>query len=66
MVLETYRYGDAFSCGTGYLINVQGIMEKEDYIRIFDRAVEQSAENFKLGDNWKYQRDNDPSILLEK
>ena len=55
-----------FPSGIGNLLKVQGIKEKEDYIRILDQTVEQSAEKFKLGDNWKYQQDNDPNALPEQ
>ena len=66
MAVETYRYGDAFSQWHRQSPQGQGIMEKENYIRILDQTVEQSAEKFKLGDNWKYQQDNDPNVLPEK
>ena len=35
-------------------------MRKEDYIRILDENVTESAEKLQLGHNWKYQQDNDP------
>ena len=48
------------SSGTGNLVKVQGIMRKEDYLRILHENVKESAENLQLGHNWKYQQDNDP------
>ena len=51
--------GMLLSSGTGNL-KVQGIMKKEDYIRILDENVKESAKKLQLGHNWKYQQDNDP------
>ena len=48
------------SNGTGNLIRVQGTMKKEDYIGILKNNVKASAEKLHLGENWKYQQDNDP------
>lgn len=53
-------WGCFSSSGTGNLVKVQGIMKKEDYIRILDENVKESAEKLKLGQNWMYQQDNDP------
>ena len=53
-------WGCFSSSGTGNLVNVQGIMRKEDYIRILDENVKESAEKRQLGHNWKCQQDNDP------
>ena len=53
-------WGCFSSSGTGNLINVQGSMRKEDYIRILDENVKESAQKLQLGHNWKYQQDNDP------
>ena len=35
-------------------------MRKEDYIKILDENVKDSAGKFQLGHNWKYEQDNDP------
>ena len=53
-------WGCLSSSGTGNLVVVQGIMRKEDYIRILDENVKESAEKLQLGHNWKYQQDSDP------
>ena len=35
-------------------------MRKENYIQILDENLKESAEKLQLGDNWKFQQDNDP------
>ena len=35
-------------------------MKKENYIQILDENLKESAEKLQLGDNWKFQQDNDP------
>ncbi len=52
-------WGCFSSNGTGNLIRVQGTMKKEDYIGILENNVKASAEKLQLGENWKYQQDND-------
>ena len=42
-------WGCFSSSGTGNLVKVQGIMRKEDYIRILDENVKESAEKLQLG-----------------
>ena len=59
-------WGCFASTGTGRLIQVQGIMEKEDYIRILDQCVKQPAEKIKLEDSCKYQQDKDPKHTAKK
>ena len=53
-------WGCFSSSGTGNLVKVQGIMKKEDYIRILDKNVKESAERLQLSNDWKFQQDNDP------
>ena len=53
-------WGYFSSSGTENLVKVQGIIRKEDYIRILDENVKKPAEKLQLGHNWKYQQDNDP------
>lgn len=53
-------WGCFSSQGTGNLVRVQGIMKKENYIQILDENLKESAENLQLGNNWKFQQDNDP------
>ena len=53
-------WGCFSSSGTGNLVKVQGIMKKEDYIRILEKNVKESAERLQLINDWKFQQDNDP------
>lgn len=53
-------WGCFSSHGTGNLVRIQGIMRKENYIQILDENLKESAEKLKLGNNWKFQQDNDP------
>ena len=53
-------WGCFSSSGTVNLVKVQGIIRKEDYNRILDENVKESAEKLQLGHNWKDQQDNDP------
>ena len=53
-------WGCFSSSGTGNLVKVQGIMRKEDYIKILEENVKDSARKLHLGRRWKYQQDNDP------
>ncbi|XDV30400.1 hypothetical protein PO909_033329 [Leuciscus waleckii] len=46
--------------GRGNLVNVNGIMKKEDYIKILEQNIRQSAEKLGLGTQWIFQQDNDP------
>lgn len=53
-------WGCFSSSGTGNLVKVQGIMKKDDYIRILRENGKESADKLQLGHNWTYQQDNDP------
>ena len=53
-------WGCFSSRGTGNLVKVQGIMKKEDYIKILEKNMKESAERLQLTNNWKFQQDNDP------
>ncbi|KAK3565026.1 hypothetical protein QTP86_032538 [Hemibagrus guttatus] len=47
--------------GPGNLIRVNGIMKKEQYIKILNNnIIRQSAEKLGLGHQWTFQHDNDP------
>ncbi len=46
--------------GTGTLQKVDGIMRKEDCLKILKQHLKTSARNMKLGWNWVFQQDNDP------
>lgn len=46
--------------GSGNLVKVEGIMRKEQYIKILEENLKQAAENLNLGEYWTYQQDNDP------
>ncbi|KAI4898031.1 hypothetical protein NFI96_003273 [Prochilodus magdalenae] len=46
--------------GPGNLIAVNGTMKKEQYIKILNNNIRQSAEKLGLGNRWTFQHDNDP------
>ncbi|KAK3512430.1 hypothetical protein QTP70_009851 [Hemibagrus guttatus] len=46
--------------GQGNLITVNGTMKKEQYIKILNNNIRQSAEKLGLGYQWTFQHDNDP------
>ena len=46
--------------GPGNLITVNGIMKKEQCIKILNNNIRQSAEKLGLGYQWTFQHDNDP------
>ena len=46
--------------GPGNLVKVDGIMRKEDYVKILEENIWQSAEKLGLGQHWTFQQDNDP------
>ena len=46
--------------GPGNLVKVDGIMKKEQYIKILEENIKQSADKLRLGQQWKYRQDNDP------
>lgn len=46
--------------GTGNLVKVDGIMRKEQYIKILQKNIRQSAAKLGLGPHWIFQQDNDP------
>ncbi|KAK3552729.1 hypothetical protein QTP86_021114 [Hemibagrus guttatus] len=46
--------------GPGNLITVNSTMKKEQYIKILNNNIRQSAEKLGLGHQWTFQHDNDP------
>ncbi|KAI4895152.1 hypothetical protein NFI96_027349 [Prochilodus magdalenae] len=46
--------------GPGNLLAVNGTMKKEQYIKILNNNIRQSAEKLGLGNRWTFQHDNDP------
>ncbi|KAK3561467.1 hypothetical protein QTP86_003888 [Hemibagrus guttatus] len=46
--------------GPGNLITVNGTMKKEQYIKILNNNIRQSAEKLGLGHQWTFQHDNNP------
>ncbi|KAK3544260.1 hypothetical protein QTP86_008735 [Hemibagrus guttatus] len=46
--------------GTGNLVKVDGIMKKEDYLKILVENLVVSAHKLNLPENWTYQQDNEP------
>lgn len=46
--------------GTGNLVKINGIMKQDQYIKILQENLKQSAEALNLGPNMTFQQDNDP------
>ncbi|KAK3551169.1 hypothetical protein QTP70_013886, partial [Hemibagrus guttatus] len=46
--------------GPGNLTTVNGTMKKEQYIKIFNNNIRQSAEKLGLGHQWTFEHDNNP------
>ena len=53
-------WGCSSASGPGNLVKVDGIMKKEQYIKILEENIKQSTEKLHLGQHWTYQQDNDP------
>ena len=53
-------WGCFSASGPGNLVKVDGIMKKEQYIKILEENIKQSTEKLHLGEHWTYQQDNDP------
>ncbi|KAK3518577.1 hypothetical protein QTP70_004094 [Hemibagrus guttatus] len=53
-------WGCFLAGGPGNLITVNGTMKKEQYIKILNNNIRQSAEKLGLGHQWTFQHDNDP------
>lgn len=53
-------WGCFSASGTGNLVKVEGIMRKEQYMKIMNENIRQSAKKLGLGSKWTYQQDNDP------
>ena len=58
-------WGCFTSSGTRNLAQVQGIMKKEDYIRILEKNLKESAEKLQLTNDWKFQQDNYPKHTVK-
>ena len=52
-------WGCFASCGTGNIVKVDGIMLKEQYMKILAENLKTSVDNLNLVD-WTFQQDNDP------
>lgn len=53
-------WGCFAASGTGRLVKIDGIMNKEKYIEILDQNLKQSARDLCLGRRWSFVQDNDP------
>lgn len=53
-------WGCFSTSGTGQLVRINGIMKKEDYIKILDENLKTSARDLGLGRRFVFQQDNDP------
>lgn len=61
-------WGCFSASGTGNLVRVEGIMKKEDYEKILQENLKQSATKLGLGRRFVFQHDNDPkhtSLLVK-
>ena len=52
-------WGCFASCGTGNIVKVDGIMLKEQYLKILAENLQTSVDDLNLVD-WTFQQDNDP------
>ena len=46
--------------GTGRLVKIDGIMNKEKYVDLLDHNLKQSARDLSLGRCWSFVQDNNP------
>ena len=53
-------WGCFAASGTGSLVQVHGIMKKENYVEILRDNMQKSARSLALGRRWVFQQDNDP------
>ena len=53
-------WGCFSASGPGNLVKVDGIMKKEQYIKILEQNIKQSADKLRLGQQWRFQQDIDP------
>lgn len=53
-------WGCFSASGTGNLVRVEGIMKKEQYVKILQENLKQSAVKLGLGRRFVFQHDNDP------
>ena len=53
-------WGCFSASGPGNLVKVNDNMKNEQYIKILEENIKQSAEKLHLGEHWTYQQDNDP------
>ncbi|KAK3558929.1 hypothetical protein QTP86_000006 [Hemibagrus guttatus] len=53
-------WGCFLAGGPGNLITVNSTMKKEQYIKILNNNIRQSAEKLGLGNQWTFHHDNDP------
>ncbi|KAK3570047.1 hypothetical protein QTP86_009593 [Hemibagrus guttatus] len=52
-------WGCFSASGTGNLVKVDGIMKKEDYLKILVENLVASAHKLNLPENWTHQQNND-------
>lgn len=53
-------WGSFSAQGVGELVPINGIMKKEDYVKILDDNLKKSARDLRLGRHFWFQQDNDP------
>uniref|UniRef100_A0A3Q3WM64 Tc1-like transposase DDE domain-containing protein n=1 Tax=Mola mola TaxID=94237 RepID=A0A3Q3WM64_MOLML len=58
-------WGYFSATGPGNLVKLNGIMRKEQHMKILEENIKQSAENIQLGRHWTYQQDNDPTLTTK-
>lgn len=63
MALGLLFCGGASVSVTGYLVKVEGIMQREGYVSILEENLKQSAANLDLGDRSVFQHDNNPKNI---
>ena len=58
-------WGSFSPSGPGSLVKVDGIMKKEQYLKIIQENIRQDAEKLHLGSEWMLQQDNDPKHIAK-
>lgn len=51
--------------GPGNLVKVEGIIRKEQYIKILKENLKQAAENLNLGDYWTYSQSGKEMVPVQ-
>lgn len=53
-------WGCVAAGGPGALHRVDGVMKKDDYLKVLQHILKLSARQLRLGHSWVFQQDNNP------